>query len=204
MENTFMSQELEEMRSQIGIFKDKLEKQNIINEQHIRRSMKSKMSDLNRTVRATIVAGVFAAVFCPVYFHGMGCSLAFVLATGLMLAVCLGLTIVQKISLGRLDVSQENLVDAAQKLSKVRTHYKEWYKIAIPMIVIWVGWMMYEMVGVLGIDTPYAIGFYGGAAAGCVIGGIIGGRINRKVVRQANEILSQIEELRKEQHDDLC
>lgn len=193
-----MSHELEEMRSQISILKDKLEKQNIINDQHIRRSMKSKMSDINRTVRATIVAGVFATVFCPIYFHGMGCSLAFVLATGLMLAVCLVLTIMQKINLGRLDFSQENLVDAAQKLSKIRTHYKEWYKVAIPMILIWVGWMLYEMIGIWGLDTPYAIGFYSGVTVGVIVGGVIGAKINRKVVRQANEILSQIEELRKE------
>lgn len=193
-----MSNELEEMRSQISILKDKLEKQNIINEQHLRRSMKSKMSDINRTVRATIVAGVFAAVFCPIYFHGMGCSLAFVLVTSLMLAVCLVLTIMQKIYLGRLDLSQDNLVDAAQKLSKVRTHYKEWYKIALPMIVIWMSWLLYEMIGTMGIDTPYAIWFYVGVVVGAVIGGFIGVRINRKVVRKANEILSQIEELRKE------
>ena len=193
-----MSNELEEMRSQISILKDKLEKQNIINEQHLRRSMKSMISDINRTVRATIVAGVFAAVFCPIYFHGMGCSLAFVLVTSLMLAVCLVLTIMQKIYLGRLDLSQDNLVDAAQKLSKVRTHYKEWYKIALPMIVIWMSWLLYEMIGTMGIDTPYAIWFYVGVVVGAVIGGFIGVRINRKVVRKANEILSQIEELRKE------
>ena len=42
MENTFMSNELEEMRSQISILKDKLGKQAIVNETHIRNSMKSK------------------------------------------------------------------------------------------------------------------------------------------------------------------
>ena len=55
--------------------------------------------------------------------------------------------------------------------------------------------MIYEMVQVLGVESPTAIGFYSGAGVGLLIGGIIGARINRKVVRQANEILSQIEEL---------
>ena len=49
--------------------------------------------------------------------------------------------------------------------------------------------------GDLGIDSPTAIGFYCGAGVGIIIGGIVGSRINRKVIRQANEILSQIEEL---------
>ena len=194
--NTLLSHELEQMRSQIGMLKQKLEQQTIVNDRHIRNSMKSKISDLNRTVRGTIFVGIFAVVFAPMTFYINGCSLAFIIATAVMLAVCLGLTIVQKINLGRMmDLSQGNLVETAEKLSKVRTHYKEWYKIAIPMIIVWGGWMIYEMVNVLGVDSPTAIGFYCGAGVGLLIGGIIGARINRKVVQQANEILAQIEEL---------
>ena len=194
--NTLLSHELEQMRTQIGMLKQKLEQQAIVNDTHIRNSMKSKISDLNRTIGATIFAGIFAVIFAPVTFYIQGCSLIFVIATAIMLAVCLGLTIVQKINLGSMmDLSQDNLVETARKLSKVRTHYKEWYKIAIPMILVWGGWMIYEMVNTIGIESPTAIGFYCGAGVGLLIGGIIGSRINRKVVRQANEILAQIEEL---------
>ena len=194
--NTLLSHELEQMRSQIGMLKQKLEQQAIVNDTHIRNSMKSKISDLNRTILGTIFAGIFAVIFAPVTFYVQGCSLIFVIATAIMLAVCLGLTIVQRINLGSmLELSQDNLVETARKLSKVRTHYKEWYRIAIPMILVWVGWMIYEMVNSIGIESPTAIGFYCGAGVGLLIGGIIGFRINRKVVRQANEILAQIEEL---------
>ena len=194
--NTLLSHELEQMRSQIGMLKQKLEQQAIVNDTHIRNSMRSKISDLNRTVLGTIFAGIFAVVFAPMTFYIQGCSLLFVIATAVMLAVCLGLTIAQKINLGKMtDLSQSNLVETAEKLNKTRTHYKEWYKIAIPMILVWVGWMIYEMVNTIGIESPTAIGFYCGAGVGLLIGGIIGSRINRKVVRQANEILAQIEEL---------
>ena len=194
--NTLLSHELEQMRTQIGMLKQKLEQQAIVNDTHIRNSMKSKISDLNRTIGATIFAGIFAVIFAPMTFFIQGCSLTFIIATAVMLAVCLGLTIVQKINLGKMmDLSQGNLVETAEKLSKVRTHYKEWYKIAIPMILVWGGWMIYEMVNTIGIESPTAIGFYCGAGVGLLIGGIIGSRINRKVVRQANEILAQIEEL---------
>ena len=194
--NTLLSHELEQMRSQIGMLKQKLEQQAIVNDTHIRNSMKSKISDLNRTVLGTIFAGIFAVIFAPMTFYIQGCSLLFVIGTAVMLAVCLGLTIAQKINLSRMtDLSQGNLVETAERLSKVRTHYKEWYKIAIPMILVWVGWMIYEMVQAIGIESSKAIGFYCGAGVGLIIGGILGARINRKVVRQANEILSQIEEL---------
>lgn len=194
--NTLLSHELEQMRSQIGMLKEKLEQQTIVNEMHIRNSMKSKISDLNRTVLGTIFVGIFAVIFAPMTFYIQGCSLLFVIGTAVMLAVCLGLTIAQKINLSRMtDLSQSNLVETAEKLNKTRTHYKEWYRIAIPMILVWVGWMIYEMVNTIGIESPTAIGFYCGAGVGLIIGGIIGSRINRKVVRQANEILAQIEEL---------
>ena len=194
--NTLLSHELEQMRSQIGMLKQKLEQQAIVNDTHIRNSMKSKISDINRTVLGTIFAGIFAVIFAPMTFYIQGCSLLFVIGTAVMLAVCLGLTIAQKINLSRMtDLSQSNLVETAEKLNKTRTHYKEWYRIAIPMILVWVGWMIYEMVNTIGIESPTAIGFYCGAGVGLLIGGIIGFRINRKVVRQANEILAQIEEL---------
>ena len=194
--NTLLSHELEQMRSQIGMLKEKLEQQTIVNEMHIRNSMKSKISDLNRTVLGTIFVGIFAVIFAPMTFYIQGCSLLFVIGTAVMLAVCLGLTIAQKVNLSRMtDLSQSNLVETAEKLNKTRTHYKEWYRIAIPMILVWVGWMIYEMVNTIGIESPTAIGFYCGAGVGLLIGGIIGSRINRKVVRQANEILAQIEEL---------
>ena len=197
MENTFISHELEEMRSQIGILKEKLEKQNIVNEQHIRRSMKSKMSSINRTIAGTIIAGSFALPYCTWFFWSQDLSKLFIVATAIMLTVCLGLTIIQRVNLGRMDFSKGNLIETAQNLSKIKAHYQDWHKIAIPMIVIWFGWMIYEMISILGFEGPMAIGFCCGAAVGGIIGGILGFRINRKIVRRTSEILEHIEELQR-------
>ena len=193
--NTLISHELEEMRAQLGSLKEKLEKQTIINETHIRNSMKSKMSDINKTVTGTIIAGVFALCYSTWFFYWQDFSLAFVIATFVMLAVCLGITIAQRVILGKMDFSQGNLVETAEKLSKIKKHYQDWYKIAIPMIIVWFGWMIYEMLSIHGMESPMAIGFCCGALIGGVIGGIIGMRINRKVARKATEILDQIAEL---------
>lgn len=193
--NTLISHELEEMRAQLGMLKDKLEKQTIINETHIRNSMKSKMSDINKTVTGTIIAGVFALCYSTWFFYWQDFSLAFVIATFVMLAVCLGITIAQRVILGKMDFSQGNLVETAEKLSKIKKHYQDWYKIAIPMITVWFGWMMYEMLSIHSLESPMAIGFCCGALIGGVIGGILGMRINRKVARKATEILDQIAEL---------
>ena len=195
--NTLLSHELEEMRSQIGLLKEKLEKQTIVNEQHIRRSMKSKMSDLTRTVAITIFAGVFALVYSTWFFWWQELSLAFIVATAVMLTVCIALTILQRVRLKSIDLSQNNLVEAAKTLAKIKKHYREWHWVAIPMLVVWFGWMMYEIISRLGTE-PYVIGFCCGAIIGGLIGGFIGFRINRKMVRKMSEILTEIEDLQKE------
>lgn len=192
-----ISHELEEMRAQIGILKDKLEKQTIINENHIRKSMKSKMSDVNRTITATIFLGAFALIYCTWFFYTQGCSLAFTVSTAVMLATCLALTIIQRITLGKIDLSEGSLIETAQKLGKIKKHYQNWHLIAIPMITLWVAWVMYEMISIMGLDTPMAIGFCCGAGVGVIIGGIFGTRINHKIIRRTEEILSQIEELQR-------
>lgn len=198
MENEkFISQELEEMRSQIDILKNQLEKQVIVNDTHIRNSMKSKASDINRTVGATIFLGVIALIYCTWFFYSQGLSLLFVIATSIMLATCIILTIAQKAVLGKLDFSSDNIVETAKILGKIKTHYSEWHRIAIPMILIWFGWLIYEVISTLG-PSPMTIGFCCGAFIGGILGGIMGFRINRKVVRKASEILSQIEELKNE------
>ena len=131
MENIY-SQELEEMRSQVAILKQKLDKQTIISDSHIRNSMKFKRADMTRIIAGTIVAGAFALPYCTLAFYKLGFSWLFVGATDIMLAVCLGLTIIQNMTLKKLDFTQGNLVDVAEKLNKVKTHYHEWIKIALP------------------------------------------------------------------------
>lgn len=196
MDNTLLSHELEEMRAQISILKDKLEKQTIVNESHIRLSMKSKVKDLNSTIKGTVAGGIFALIYCPIVFAHLGCSVPFVIVTTVMLAVCLILTIRQKVVLGRLDFSQGNLVEIAQSLGKIRKHYVQWTRLAAPAIVLpWLGWCMYEFIKLDSSPTGIFLCICG--AVGGIIGGIIGICINRKVVRKTDEILVQVEELQR-------
>ena len=197
MENRLISHELEEMKIQIDNLKKKLEDQTIVNEKHIRNSFRTKISDINRTVTMTVIVGILALVYSTWFYLSKGMSLAFTIATGLMLAVCVLLTLIQKIQLSRIDISAGNLVETARDISKIRTHYKDWYKTAIPMMIIWFGWMTYEILTRFEM-TPMTIGFLSGSATGVIFGGIIGSRINKKIINRTEELLGYIEELQKE------
>ena len=193
--NIFDSQELEDMRNQIDILRNKLDRQEIINDTHIRNSMKTKRSEMTRTVGLIIFLGMLALPYCIWIFFKMGLSILFITATAIMLVVCIVLTIKQQLTLKGLDFSQGKLLEVAEKLNRVKVHYHEWIKIALPIIIIWFSWLMYEVITHCGTDEPMTIGFCVGAAIGVVIGGVLGNRVNRKIVRKSTEILEQIEEL---------
>ena len=194
MDNTIFSQELEEMRSQVAILKNKLEKQTIINDAHIRNSMTNKRSDMTRIIAATIIIGALSMPYCTWIFTKFGLSLYFIIASDMMLAVCIVLTLKQRYTLQNLDFSQGNLLDVAAKLNTVKTHYHEWIKTAIPMIVVWVSWFIYEVLKHMEPGSMRT-GIISGVLVGVVLGGYFGFRVNRKIVDKSNELLSQINEL---------
>lgn len=188
------SQELELMRSQVDILKKILEKQTIISDRHIRNSIKTKQSEMSRIIAWTIFIGALALPYCIWILYKYGFSLLFIAATSIMLAVCLGITIQQRCALKSLDFTHGNLVDIAARLNRVRAHYHNWIKIALPMILIWVSWLTYE--GITRMEpSPIQTGFLTGIGVGVILGGIVGYRINRKIVSKSTEILEHIKEL---------
>ncbi len=196
--NTLLSHELEEMRSQINLLKEQLDKQTIVNDRHIRNSMKAKASDMSRIIRGSIIGGIFAVLYCPVVFILNDFSPAFIIVTAVMLAVCFALTVYQYRYLKKVDFSQGSLVEIAKAVGKLRKHYGQWTRITAPLIIIpWVGWLMYESIMVnTGVDGMI---FCVGALVGAVVGGIVGYSLNRKVISKADEILSQLEDLQKDE-----
>ncbi len=187
------------MRSQVEILKKKLEKQTIISDSHIRKSMKAKQSDMTRIIAATIFVGALSIPYCTWIFYNYGFSLLFIVATDIMLAVCIGLTVKQRYTLKNLDFTQGNLVEVAEKLNKVKTHYHEWIKIALPMILGWLSWLVYEVLTKME-PGPMQMGFLTGSCVGVIFGGFFGYRINRKIVGKSTEILNQIKELQDDLH----
>lgn len=195
MENRELSRELEEMRSQIAILKSKLDNQKIVTEQQLRSSMKTKMSKIDKTMLRTIIAGCFALVYCSWFFTTrIQLSIAFTVATSALLSACLAITIYKHYSFRRIDLTRGNIVDVTERLTKIKQHYSEWWKIALPILLVWYGWWLYEMF-MLYDNSPYMVGLCSGSAVGIIVGLIIGLKINRKIANEANDIINQIREL---------
>lgn len=192
MENT--DNTLIEMQQQLQQLKDKLENQKIVNDRILRRSFSQSASRLKLKASVPIIAGV-VAILCSPAFLQMGLSLAFVIATCVMMLVCIVVTIIYN---QRIPHTDRDLVSAAEDLRRFRKLNADWIKIGIPMLVVWLGFFVWELVKNSVFTGPELYGLASGLGVGLILGLLLGLKNRRHILDGAEELLAQIEELRRE------
>ena len=183
--------ELEQMREQLNLLNEKLDKQRIFNNKVLIDSTNKSISKLNGSGKFYIFCGVFALLYSPFVFSNLGFSPEFVWGTVAMLAVCLGYTIYLHYGLRSIDMTHQNIVELSQKVLRLRKGYANWLYVGFSMIAVWFYFLYQEVVVI--IDNPQ--GFLVAVVVGGLIGGIIGLIRHFKVVRDADELLEQIRDL---------
>lgn len=192
-----MTNELEQMRDQIAILRRKLDKETIINERLLRRAMHDKVRGITRDNRAMIIVGTLATPYMAVTFHHLGMSLAFCIASCLLMIVCIVATWWGQRDLHADELLDGDVVSVGKKVLRLKQMNDRWLWYAIPMLVLWLAWLIWEAYQQIG-GTPLFYGFVTGGAVGVVVGGVIGGMVRRRTQRRAREVLAHIEELTRE------
>lgn len=198
MENYIESQELQQMKQQIGLLKEKLNRQAIVNDGLIRRAMKRNISSINRYGTITIILCIAFTPFCVSVFARYGFSVWFCAATVALMLFSALMTYIYHRDLWNTDLARGNLLLIGRIVSRLKERYARWIYIAIPLILVWFLWLVCEAV--MNLDTnEYMSTFLPGACFGGLIGGIIGNRRRKLIVRQAEEVLAQVEDLQREE-----
>lgn len=195
MDNNIMSNELESMKAQLGLLKEKLEKQEIVKEQHLRKAIKGKLREINRIAVKMMLVGLFAILYCIWWLNHFGFSVYLQAGTFLMLAFSTIATFVQHRNLLAAKELSADLVKETFDLVKLKKRYSQWLYLAIPMVLVWFSLMVYEIANVIAIKE-FAATLIAGAAIGAVIGGIVGIKIHYRTIRKIDEMLAQIKELK--------
>ena len=187
-----MDYELDEMRQQMAILKDKLENQTIVNDRFIRRSIKRGVSTLNRRY---LVMAIIALAMIPYGYW------AFVmlngLSVGLWIAMCvLMLTVVGFIYFNGSVLRDDNLmggnlVEVKRKLALAKKRDGNWPWFGIPVALAWASWAVYEMSQKTG-GSEY---FVPCCIVGILIGALIGLKVHFKTQRHYRDVLEQLEDL---------
>ena len=193
MENT--DNTLLEMQQQLQQLKDKLNTQKIVNDQLLRNSCKITINRLRFKANATYLFAAAAVLCIPGFIHTAGLSIAFAIYTVAMLLVSVIATIYSNQFIPR--NMDKDLVTVAENLQKYKKLDLEWPKIAGPMLAVWIIWMCWEFFKQNGGEGYVLYMLIGGVAVGLVIGLGVGLKIRRDRLEAADELLSQIEELKR-------
>ena len=183
--------ELNELREQIALLKDKLQRQQIISERAIIEAAQKGISKLNKAGTRWGIFGIFAVVYCSWAFHRFGFSDGFVIGTAIFLAICAAVTIYAHWGIRSIDVANGNLVDISQRLISFRKIYSRYHLFSIPALLVWCYFLYQDAQHML----EHAEGFLIAGCVGGLFGAIIGLKAHFKVIRDTDKVLKNINEL---------
>lgn len=187
--------ELEEMRNQINILKEKLDKQSIINNTLLKKSMKTKVNTIHSQGWKSVACGLLSIVIFTFLHFAIGLSLTFVTCTIVLMLFCIWGTWYSHLPLREHDFMGQDVRTTILAFSTVKRRYKLWlYYITPPTCILWVLWCCHEYVKTLNMPETHAKYFYALIIISCIIGMAVGYSWYRKVVNTCDEAITQIEE----------
>ncbi|MBR5074474.1 MAG: hypothetical protein IKX26_04500 [Bacteroidales bacterium] len=192
MENT--DNILNEMQQQLRQMKEKLEGETIVNDKLLRNAYRKTLGNLQRKALAQTIIGIAAMLLC-LNLLNVGFSIPFVIATEVMLAFCLVATIIIN---NRLPNMNTDLVTAAKGIVRFKKGYVNWLWIGIPLLLVWLGGMVYEIYTNGKFPAELRAPMLIGLGVGLVIGGALGLMMRHNILSKSDETLAQIKDLTSE------
>lgn len=189
---------MEELKQQFAILTDKLESQEINNERLLRTVIKTKMKSINKYYYWLFFLGLPIIILCFQTFYCKGqVSLLFYVSTVLLavLDTICGMVINK---MGNNQWQEADLLTARQTLVQMKQRRKKGEIISIPLVIIWLSFFVLE------VFRSSANAFMLSTFA--VIGGLLGLGIGllayRKMQRTNDELIREIDQLKKDLSDE--
>ncbi len=184
---------LREMQEQMKVLREKLDNEKIVNKRILGKVVSQNANRLRFKSNVPIIFGVAAILMTPSYLT-LGASWISVGFTWALMIICIVATILCNRHIPRMD---KDLVSAAEELSKYKKFHAEWLKFAIPAIILWLGILIWDMLRGEQMSQPETISLFAGLAAGVTLGLIIGLKLRRDQLQAADDLIDQIEELKR-------
>lgn len=197
MENLNNMNELEEMRQQLQALKNKVERQGVLNEQLVRKSIRDNMKGIHRTIYLLLALVVLITpVWLMIKYQN---NLSWPLLIFTLLIMYVGVFFDWYINRMNVDNMGNDLKETASRLLEMKKRRSLHEKIGCFVVVpVWMLWLGYEFYSNNANHTE-AIAMVAGMLIGGLIGGAIGLSIYFKWQRKNDEMVEQINNLMNEE-----
>ena len=166
-------QELEELRSQVAEFKNRMEQQEIVSQQLLKQAMTAHVSWFkNFNVWADVICLCFMPLLALI-LRGIGCSWAPFIVILIILIGELIFNIWNTRSISTKYLMSDDVLTSRQRLLKFKQREQWQTMIEVPMLVLWVVWVYFDGPGhtsqnqtewalrfIIAFGIGFAIGFY--------------------------------------------
>ena len=190
-----MTTELDEMRQQMALLKDKLNRQEIVNDQLVRKTVKNKISALTRMRRVKRFWLIACIIFVPVMLiKAIGLPVWFAVATDLFLAFSLFYHEYYMEGIDDHNLSSQGLLQVSEKATRLKRQTKRWLFVGIPLLLVWVLTFMYLINDYTWFqieDNEIAVGL----VTGVILGSFLGFLMYRKQQRMVDDLQDAIEDM---------
>ena len=195
MTNNIDSKEMLEMKEQLSLLIKKLDKETIVNERMIRRSMKEKADRLNRRlIVESLVALIMIPFFICVLPNLSKVSMPFCIFSAGFFAIAILYDFYMYLRFRPQKFIEGNMIEVRRDTLNFKKQTLRWtYCIGIPFLVVYIAWFVYEKMQYYQGEILKIV--LVSALIGFLIGGAIGINVFIKTLRATDEILMQIEEL---------
>ena len=183
------------MKEQLLLLTRKLEKETIVNERLIRRSMKEKADRLTwQLIAEALVCFIMIPFFVLVLPTISKVSMFFCIFSAGFFALGVLYNFYMYMRFRPNKFIEGNLIEARKDTLNFKRQSLWWtYCIGIPFLVVFVAWFVYDKMQYYQGEILYIVFISGGI--GFLIGGCIGIYTFTRMLRTADDILKQIEEL---------
>jgi len=200
-QNTDNNMDFEQMREQLALLEKKLESQEIINRDLIKASMRDKLKWIKQYIIGEMVV-VPIMTLALIFFslkYGIPVIFSIIVFVGCMIDIFLDWK-VNVTPMKDSDFSEENLLETAKKLQKMKRQRKTQTIVGcILVVVIFAGLLVWAMTCNITDEGTIKNWAIQGGVVGGVVGSIIGVYAARKIYKKMqdtnDEVIRQIDEM---------
>lgn len=175
MENNNTNNELELLRQQMNVLKEKLDAQEIVNDRLVAKSMRKEMSWIKKYIYVQFALIPFVALIWVGVKYILGLSWWNYSFLMLMCVVFVYIDYVVNVkALSNADYHKNNLIETARKLVKMKRQRTIQMIVEVLLLILWLIWTFLEVNSAQSTATGLRQSLLQGGIIGGYIGGVIG------------------------------